>query len=145
MELSVKERDYLNNLINLFNIEPEYIEKIIYYDADLGYEVGYIETVYPIMDKELTNRYLSTTSPLFKADKLFTEMEDGKEYKVNTLLGAKCPIYYEDVEMGALRETRWECPNCENELGDFIENDWEYSPYCGQKLKMLPKKDKEEY
>ena len=62
MELSVKERDYLNNLINLFNIEPEYIEKIIYYDVDLGCEVGYIEAVYPIMDKELTNRYLSTTS-----------------------------------------------------------------------------------
>ena len=145
MELSVKERDYLNNLINLFNIEPEYIEKIIYYDVDLGYEVGYIEAVYPIMDKELTNRCLSTTSPLFKADELFTEMEDGKEYKVNTLLGAKCPIYYEDIEMGAVRERRWECPNCENELGDFMENEWEYCPYCGQKLKMLPKKDREEY
>ena len=60
-------------------------------------------------------------------------------------LSVKRPSYLVETEMGIVRETRWECPRCENELGDFIENEWEYCPYCGQKLKMPPKKDREEY
>lgn len=45
-------------------------------------------------------------------------------------------VYYEDTEMGAVRERRLECPTCSELLSNAVEEDWNYCPYCGQCLEM---------
>lgn len=46
-------------------------------------------------------------------------------------------VYYEDTEMGYVRERRLECPTCSELLINVFNEDWNYCPCCGQCLKML--------
>ena len=71
-----------------------------------------------------------------KYRKLREELYSSRERAWMKKMKPKRVVYYEDTEMGAVRERRLECPNCSELLINVFNEDWNYCPCCGQCLKM---------
>lgn len=71
-----------------------------------------------------------------KYRKLREELYSSQERAWMKKMKPKRVVYYEDTEMGAVKERRLECPNCSELLSNEFKEDWNYCPYCGQCLGM---------
>lgn len=71
-----------------------------------------------------------------KYRKLREELYSSRERAWMKKMKPKRVVYYEDTEMGAVRERRLECPNCSELLSNEFKEDWNYCPYCGQAISI---------
>ena len=68
-----------------------------------------------------------------KYRQLREELSSSQERAWMKKMKPKRVVYYEETEMGAVRERRLECPSCGELISDV---EWGFCPYCGQSLIM---------
>ena len=72
-----------------------------------------------------------------KYRKLREELYSSQERAWMKKMKPKRVVYYEDTEMGAVKERRLECPSC---FETISSDEWNYCPFCGQAI-LMPEED----